>query len=143
MKLHTLSTFAILAALAVSSTFAQTVPIREVQDGVTFTADRIDMGFGPMVPIPKGTWKVVKRHEMSNETVKRNMVTVSLWNEDKASPLRFFTFATDSERYMKVFSQGQWMCPSMPGSLVKPTQSARLASPLHAQICARSAVLKK
>nr|WP_315466152.1 hypothetical protein [uncultured Rhodoferax sp.] len=110
---------AFVAAIAVSSAFAQTVPITAVQTGVSFSADRVDMGFGPMVPIPKGEWKVMKRYDFFHRPSDKNLVHVTLLNEDKGSPLKFVTFSTTSEYYFNVPSRGIWMCPNIPGTVAQ------------------------
>lgn len=98
---------------------AQVVAFKDVQTGASFSADRVDMGFGPMVPIPKGDWKVLKRNDFAHTPSDRNMVHVTLLNADKSSPLKFFSFSTDAERYLKVPSQSQWMCPTVPGAVAQ------------------------
>lgn len=94
---------------------AQVVSFKDVQAGATFAADRVDMGFGPMVPIPKGEWRVLKRNDFADTVFDKNMVHVTLLNADKTSALKFFTFTTFAEWYFNVPSQPQWMCPTVPG----------------------------
>lgn len=109
--------FTAAAALAVSGALSQTVLFKDIQGGAIFKADRVAMGTGPMVPIPKGEWKVMKRYDFFHRPSDKNLVHVTLLNQDKSSPLKYVTFSTTSESYFSIPSRGIWMCPQIPGTV--------------------------
>ena len=98
---------------------AGSIGIADIKDGAEFSADTVDMGFGPPIMLPAGKkWQVIKRSEFLGYKKKWRMVRFTLLNASDADALQMVSVATNLTREM-VGAAGQDKCIKIPGTLTQ------------------------
>lgn len=102
-----------------SAMAAGSVAIENIKDGAQFTADTVDMGFGPSIMLPPGKqWLVVKRTEFDGTLKNWPMVRFTLLNTSATDALQMVTVATNLTR-VRVPSPTSDKCIKLPGTLTQ------------------------
>jgi hypothetical protein len=114
-----------LASLAAFGSFAAGLNIQDLEEGKIVVEDRVDMGFLSPIPIPPGKWRVLKKTEYKvpwSVGSDLEMTRVTLINTDKDSPLRLFSFSTNTKRNLRAGAPPLWMCHDFPGAIFTQKQ---------------------
>ena len=105
---------------------------KSLKEGEIVQGDRIKSDSDAEIPIPQGTWKVLKRLDFYVKHHDVNYTRLTLVNQDVSSPLRFFSVMSRPEDSRKAGGPPLWQCKDIPGGF---TQAYALSTSLWNYAC--------